>query len=434
MNYIECENIDLRITQFFHTLESNIRHIKDDVGWHQHLGTHKVGNVATAISLLLYKSSHIDCKEKEDCLNTLIKRRCKDGGWPYITNSQSQSNIESTCWVIRALNSYNDEGRFDTIIKEAVEWIDSLCISNNENGGWPFQPNGKSRIYITCLVLSTLKLCALGDAKKIENALHWLRDCQNNDGGWGEEYGCGSRVFFTAYVIITLIDYNYSPDDTLIRKAIHWLNETISKENLADGAYLCFLENIEIISSNNDRKRVYFFHYVLPYIVLAYNALNVKNQFVFKSIDLLIKRSKDGEIAHPMLENSKLMPIWAISDTCNAFISTRNLVGESWNKKMMVCIFQKYYFWNNYFVLRFLIKYRKIVTSFIFVTFLAWLIIHFTTLHFNTIAVYLKENTLSDWKQIILSFIASVLFAFVQYVFFLIKRVLSPRVPGERGN
>jgi hypothetical protein len=52
---------------------------------------------------------------------------------------------------------------------------------------------------------------------------------------------------------------------------------------------------------------------------MTYLKLGKKGHVVFDAIKVLIERSSKGSIEHPMLENSRIIPIWALYDTVSAY-------------------------------------------------------------------------------------------------------------------
>ena len=98
MKAIKQSTIDNIIQASTETIYDNIRTIGSDTGWHQHLGTNKIGIVATAIGLIYFKENlHQECPKELEARKFLIKSQKQDGGWPYISNVSNTSNVEATC-------------------------------------------------------------------------------------------------------------------------------------------------------------------------------------------------------------------------------------------------------------------------------------------------------------------------------------------------
>jgi hypothetical protein len=318
MKCIYRKNIDDIINACTQTLNDNHRHIGNDVGWHQHLGSHKVGIVATAMALLYYQMVNEECPDKEECLEFLKNKKNTDGGWPYISNTNGESNVESTCWALYALYQY-DAQLYSKEIEEGTAWLlNQYDLHDDQDSGWPFMKDALPRIYLTAFVLRTLKRLGKDSGQEYESAKRWLIDARNDDGGWGELPERGSSLFFTCYCIMTLTECGIAEDNIIIVNALEWLNRKMSEINMYDSSLICYLEFIEKGTAEN-RVRIPFFHYVLPYVVMTYLKLGKKGHVVFDAIKVLIERSSKGSIEHPMLENSRIIPIWALYDTVSAY-------------------------------------------------------------------------------------------------------------------
>lgn len=170
MKNIRRKDIDNNIETFTRIIDDNHRHIGDETGWHQHLGSHKVGIVATAMALLFYKAINKNAPEKELNLKFLLNKQNSDGGWPYISNTNNESNVESTCWALLALYKYNFVS-FHEQIENGINWLfsqyDQILDSDN---GWAFIKGSKPRIYITSFVLRILKMLGKDTRQEFESA------------------------------------------------------------------------------------------------------------------------------------------------------------------------------------------------------------------------------------------------------------------------
>lgn len=109
MKYIDSIDVNTRISELLDNLDANIRTIGNDVGWHQHLGARKIGIVASAIGLLMHKKLGTAFIKEENVIAGLANKQKSDGGWPYISNSHNESNVEATCWAMLALHACNEK-------------------------------------------------------------------------------------------------------------------------------------------------------------------------------------------------------------------------------------------------------------------------------------------------------------------------------------
>ena len=361
MKNLYCNKLDAAVKACTKTLTDNQRHVGEDVGWHQHLGTNKIGIVATSIALLYYKMIGKPCREEEQCLSFLVKRQNQDGGWPYISNTNGESNVESTCWALQALKRYNEVNTYDEILRKGIDWIVSqhTFIADNDSG-WGFIRESAPRVYITAFVLRTLVMLGRKDLQVFESAKQWLVNAQNEDGGWGELSDRGSSFFFTSYVIVSLLECGYQKTDGVIKKAKTWLEMRLHEFDMEDASLLCYMEFIEK-GVGEERVRIPFFHYVLPYVIKACIRLDVDNRTIFKAITLLESRTQDGEIEHPMLENSKIKPIWALFDSVS---SIKEFEGQfvKWNDlHEIILVYKRFWTFGKKNPLRFIVRYFDMV-------------------------------------------------------------------------
>lgn len=333
MRHLTRKEIDSRLTELTYHLNVNKRHIDNNVGWHQHLGSAKIGIVATAIALIHYKNIGEECEEQEQCLQFLVSQVRDDGGWSYISNANNVSNVESTCWALLALHRY-DRVEFHDIVNNGIHWILNTIDNHNQDNGWPFASGSPARIYITALTLRVLYELQRSDTPEFESARHWLINAANEDGGWGALPEDGSSLFFTSFCITTLIEIGEDRKSPTLRRAFKWLKDRTRHLNMESPSFECYLEFIEN-GEGPTRIRIPFFHYVLPHVIIAFIKMNDSDSILLEFLYALYSKSKDGLIEHPDLENSKIYPIWALYDTALAFNTFKDRYDGDWNKKYL---------------------------------------------------------------------------------------------------
>lgn len=344
-------NIDARINKFTEVLIDSQRNIGKHTGWHQHLKSPKIGIVATAMAMIYLKTVGEDCPKEKECLDFIKSMVRPDGGWSYISNATAISNVESTCWALLALAVYDPNGS-KNLIERGVKWLCDCIDINNKDNGWGFSKESKPRTVITALTLKTLYALGKDKTPEFESGLHWLVRSQNEDGGWGATPEDSSSIFFTSYCISTLMLLKKDPQDHFIKKAKLWLDESLKKTTIEDPSLVCYMEFIENGSGEN-RIRITYFHYVLPFVAKAYMNLGCKNLNLFKAIYTLMERSTDGIIEHPNLENSKIYPIWALYDTSMSLITYKDLYESVWDKAYVYsCIFNRICWFRSWSPLR----------------------------------------------------------------------------------
>lgn len=427
MKSINQGDVNLCICKLTDTLSENVRHISGAVGWHQHLGTNKIGIVATALALLHYKEIHANCPDVEGALYYIRSMQNSDGGWPYISNTNGESNVESTCWAIQALSSSDSEDD-NGLIEKGVDWLLSQFNEKRiEDEGWPFKKGSVSRVYLTCLVLRTFVKLKVIDREEIESAKKWLINARNDDGGWGELAAKGSSVFFTSYVISTLIAYGVSKSDLIIQKAFSLLRSKTESIDIEDPSLLCYLEFIES-GQGNSRVRIPFFHYVLPHVIIAYIDMGVKNNFVFEGVKVLLQKSKDGVIEHPMLENSRILPIWAFTDTASALSRFRKSFSKWDEEYEFFVVFKSISGFGFKNPLRFLLRVPNAFYGFLLMTLFVfgcfWLLFNYYSENKDTLEEWWDSLTVDTSGQFTISFLASVSFSLLTLVIALGKYLI----------
>lgn len=311
---IISKEIDNLINSCTAVMKDSHRHVGLESGWHQHLKSKKIGIVATSIAIIYFNQLDQECPEIEKSLDFIVSKQKADYGWPYISNISEISNTESTCWALKALNLYKI--KYEKEIENGIAWLLSkIDMSSSVDQGWGFIGEPFPRTYNTCIVLRTLNEISLAKGIEFESALSWLYNGQNKDGGWGEMNGKPSGIFYTSYVITTLIECGYKSSDQIISNAINWLENNVLKRGWSDPTINCCLEFIEV-DNDGKKSRTSFFHYTIPHIILAFiNTGQSRNQIVFEGIITLQSTNENGFWKHPFLDDSTIKPIWAISDS-----------------------------------------------------------------------------------------------------------------------
>lgn len=420
MSRIFRKRIDDCISKCTQFISKSSRHVNGDYGWHQHLGTKKIGIVATAMVLLFYKRIGQECPEKEEALKFIRSKANLEGnnrvGWPYISNTHGNSNVESTCWALSALNAYESDVSSE-LINKGVSWIISQYHSlTHSDNGWGFTNDSISRIYITALVLRTLKRLGKTESEEYESALSWLKNSQNDDGGWGELPDRGSSVFFTSYVILTLLECDVDNSDSIIRDAHHWIDQRMRDLSATDSSMLCYMEFIES-GTGEDRSRIPFFHYVSPYILQAYSKLDSNSPYIYTCLESWLKYCKDGMIEHPMLENSKITPVWAICDTVEGLEIWKESYPE-WDKLYQFSLlFNRLYSFKKHNPIRFLSSGSKWILNGVLLIAIIWPILYF----YEDILSWFNVKEYNGWGQLIISFAASSIYGLLGYLFGIFK-------------
>lgn len=409
MRYIKSNDVNTRIAELQDNLDANIRTIDGDVGWHQHLGARKIGIVASAIGILMHKKLETAFAKEVNVVASLSEKQNADGGWPYISNSHNESNVEATCWAMLALHACNENGQYNERISHGIEWLLNQNPSRKDDLGWPFRENGEARVYITCFVLRTLSVLNMEDNEKVEAAIHWLMNIQNKNGGWGEVLGDEPSIFFTSYALLTLSELAEKTQRSFnesIDNGKKWLRSSMKGLSLEASFLNCRLEMIESENQGN-KYRISFFHYVLPYVVLCYDKLGMHDKVLFDSIKLLMDRSNGGIVEHPMLDSSKKRPIWALY---GVFLALSSVVSGDKSDKLIFVFLNHIYKIPSCWLTR---CFMRIANRWVLSAFIIALIIFwggaFAVKFWNILYDYFADQVSPNWATFCMSVMTSII-------------------------
>ncbi|MFH1943428.1 MAG: hypothetical protein ABIL68_15105, partial [bacterium] len=102
--------IDNAVQKALGFVKNNYKKIGERYGWHQFLGSNKIGNVATAQALLSFHYFQEDFSEKHHAIETITHAqflnkydKTLDGGWAYVTNASTIPTTECTSWILLLL-------------------------------------------------------------------------------------------------------------------------------------------------------------------------------------------------------------------------------------------------------------------------------------------------------------------------------------------
>jgi len=130
-------------------------------------------------------------------IDELVGRQNVDGGWGLQTDFES--NSLDTAIVLNAL------ARAGADLVPVTKAVNFLVLAQNADGGWGNKVGGASDIQATISVSGALTSAGVSTAAEIalSEALAWLADKQNIDGGFGGENGVGgSNVHDTARALL----------------------------------------------------------------------------------------------------------------------------------------------------------------------------------------------------------------------------------------
>lgn len=428
MKRILKESLDSIIKNGTNVIANTQRDIAGNIGWHQHLGSGKIGIVATAMALIYYKDiAKTPCPKAKECIDFLIKTQQPDGGWSFITNSKGISNVLATCWAVRALSKYDADS---AVIKRGVDWLKTKKKFGDY--GWSLFGT-KSQTFPTCFcVITLLELGLKADDELISSALSWLRNTRLQDGSWADSPEKPYQsLFHTAITILCLQKANIVTDSNLIKNGLDWIEAKFHNQDISAPCYECDLELMEE-RINEENTRVPYFHFILPYVALAFMNANRGDNVVFDCIHLLVDRNEFGSWPHPFIENKKIIPIWTLYDGMLAI----KAFNERMQSKVDGAFFSDdfhdpigntivYYTMSRkkirwvraYSPMRLIDKIGIPVLKFFIVVGLISVIVYFALQNAASIKqMFIKENPSSIAIAIITSFVASIIYSVLSWM------------------
>lgn len=144
----------------------------------------------------------------------LLKDQRPDGSW--------SNNTAATAFTIMALKQTN---KGDEAIKKAIQYLRD--VQDNEGGFKRLGKEGAPLTIYTAVVLIALKEAEVPrNDPMVRMAIDWLMGCQNADGGYPMPKGTPSLSFSTGWVVRALLAYGVSPATPFIKDAVDYLLTT----------------------------------------------------------------------------------------------------------------------------------------------------------------------------------------------------------------
>lgn len=323
---IRKADIDQLKNETSKVLKMHYRHNRELAGWHQYLGSEKIGTVATAQVLLLMKYLKEDFNYKVKVENSLLESQIRsasndriNGGWGFVTNFPGMATTEATCMALQALHA--EYARHSKVLA-GLRWLLRTVKRSYTDEGWGIMPGDVSRVYTTCLALTTLNMFGHVNLLEYQRGLNWILKIQNPDGGWGSKAGCPSNITYTSRVLITMNAIGQDMNSEPLKSATQWLKDQAPgfiqlKNNVG-------IEHRECIEFEG--RRLYFHH--MP-VQTALTALilsgNTKSFTVFDGVNDLVQHNNNYYWSHPSFNDGKRKPLCAIYETlmvCKALQDT----------------------------------------------------------------------------------------------------------------
>jgi len=297
-------------------------------GWHQFLESGKIGNVATAQIMILYKYFNKHISALESCLAFLEANRKsifwqgeKISGWSYVSSGPPVPCIEPTCWVFWAYQ-HLILPQIQEIESDVYDFLKATRIESREGCSWGFTPWTEARISPTCTALRVLS--KIGDRQLVEATIRWLLAARDSQNAWGASSNNIATPTHTSLAIRALKDAGYSPKNPVLVDAYSFLIEQFKKwiTTKQAQAYFSHLSGIsEIIEvpafstlSINPTRIQYYYN---PILLLA-DALSTDLDVYLPIVETIaFKAINDWDSTrwkHPWLKEHKHLTSWSFYD------------------------------------------------------------------------------------------------------------------------
>lgn len=326
-----------------HLLE-DYREIKTHNGWHQKLGSDKIGNIANAQGLLLLDYFKKEFSNKHLVIETLKKTQFKDtdpkkfGGWGFATNYSKAPSCDCTSWVLLAL--LNELTPNDKTILDGIEWLKQNTSIKDGNKAWGPIAESEIRTYPTSLALRVLKKARLTNETLFKESLSWLKNTQNPDGGWGENDKIGSTITHTSHAIVTLMECGIETKSPLIIKGCNYITENFNQNDCwLDNENGGLMESVDI-NDNGDFQRVSYYHFSIAWAITALVKANKLDIKAAMAIDHLIKNNEHGNWKHPYLASKNYYTIYTKHDAMLSLKCFKDCFSNNWNETDKIIVNQ----------------------------------------------------------------------------------------------
>ena len=166
--------------------------------------------------------------------------KLEGGGWAFQYSNYYYPDLDDTAMVAWAMHRTDDE-TYAEAIQKAAHWLDGMKSKGGGFGSFevnntqyylnyiPFADHGALLDPPTADVTGrSIALLSLADKTKykrsINNAIHYLKDDQEDDGSWFGRWGT-NYIYGTWSVLTALELAEEDPQQSYIRRAVSWLEE-----------------------------------------------------------------------------------------------------------------------------------------------------------------------------------------------------------------
>ncbi len=182
----------------------------------------------------------------------LLNLQNRDGGWPTFcrgwgTLPFDRSSSDLTAHVLRAFAEWDrriglPEGPWRKAMQRGLQF---LSRQQRADGSWlplwfgnQHNCDDENPLYGTSRVLRALSVCEQQQTVMFAQAVRWLLQNQNHDGGWSAVKGIGSTVEETALAVESLSGVVGA--EAAVARGLDWLAATVSRGEIAQPSPIGF--------------------------------------------------------------------------------------------------------------------------------------------------------------------------------------------------
>lgn len=165
-----------------------VEHQSDNGGWafsgmrDSTLPSDADDTALAALAIIRSKLENADAKSAvQRGIDWLKQNQGRDGSWS--TYQPGQGDVGCVSITAHAIEALIAHGNHQTCVDKGIQWIRS---NGHKDGYWDDLWLAK-RTYGTACALAALIKAGYGHASEIMQAVQWLEQTQNTDGGWGED-------------------------------------------------------------------------------------------------------------------------------------------------------------------------------------------------------------------------------------------------------
>lgn len=332
LQYVKIASMSKTLSRLGEAIEKGYRYVLEHtstkegyIGWDHFLGQGRIGNIGTALGVLILCRGGIRSHCIDEAVTYLKDNVSTDGGWgirSIMDTGEEISITESTLYALDALICAGVD-HSDRSISNGIDWLSEMQHSTGGWGSARFRAASSPHVFTTAFAISVLSGVNY-DCKKLENAIDWLRAAQKPDGSWGafsfqESPRQPGSATHTARSILALLDYPELDNRLAIDRGIRWLIKSYNpkqEQGWSSSSRVVFVSN---------KSRLDFKHFATPWVLVALIRSGVKlNELVVVQplVALLDEQTEEGYWTHHLVCGQ--IPIWATHDSLMALSSYRN--------------------------------------------------------------------------------------------------------------